>query len=777
MPGRLLCAVGAAALLPGAVCHGQLSIGTSFVGSTFSASGFIPPDTMGAIGPDHYIELINGRYAAFLKSNGAELESSSLNAFWNAAGAAPAGNSFDPRVLYDHDSGRWFAVSVDNAQGPNNFLVAVSDTSDPTDGWTGFKIDADSDNAQWADFPTVGINADALCVSANMFGSSFRVNILVLPKADLLLPVPTVANATLLESFTSTQVGSALQPVIDFDGDDPLALPILSRYSSSSLRRMTMLGPMTSPALSIGPLIGTTSFGTPPDADQPPMPFPKQDIDTGDSRFSGNVILRNGILWAVQTINSGGRAAVRFFKINAATDAMLHEDVISDPQLAFYYPSIAVNELGDLVIGFSGSSSTQAVACYAAAGLTSGGATTLFAPVRIQNGFNDYEIIDGSGRNRWGDYSATTLDPVDSTRFWTAQEFVIGEDEWATKITELILPHAAPNNDCANALPITGAQTPFTTLNTTTDGLDTSCDGGPEEPIDNDIWFLYTATCDGTATFSTCNNADFDTRIAVYDDVPCPPSVPLGCSDDAAECGPTSSASVAVLEGTTYLVRIGGGNGESGSGVLTVTCAPSTPPPNDNCVNATVVTNGTTPFTTLGATDDGLPFVCDAQAITPDKDVWFTWTATCTDVATISVCNEANFNTALAVYFPGACPPSSPVACNVNAEKCGLTSEVEVSVFEGIPYTIRIGGISGGTGSGNLTISCGPPCPWDCDGSGDGNANVSDLLALLGQYDPAAPNTCTGGSCDYDGNGCVDVVDLLMLLAHYTTDPGGAGCP
>ncbi len=69
-------------------------------------------------------------------------------------------------------------------------------------------------------------------------------------------------------------------------------------------------------------------------------------------------------------------------------------------------------------------------------------------------------------------------------------------------------------------------------------------------------------------------------------------------------------------------------------------------------------------------------------------------------------------------------------------------------------------------------------CPWDCDGSGDGNSNVSDLLALLGQYDPQAPVVCEGGeSCDFDCNGCVDVTDLLKLLAHYTTDPGGVGCP
>ncbi len=72
----------------------------------------------------------------------------------------------------------------------------------------------------------------------------------------------------------------------------------------------------------------------------------------------------------------------------------------------------------------------------------------------------------------------------------------------------------------------------------------------------------------------------------------------------------------------------------------------------------------------------------------------------------------------------------------------------------------------------------GPTCPWDCDGSGDGDVNSTDLLVLLAQFDASAPAVCDGGeSCDHDGNGCVDVSDLLKLLAHYTTDPSGIGCP
>ena len=67
-------------------------------------------------------------------------------------------------------------------------------------------------------------------------------------------------------------------------------------------------------------------------------------------------------------------------------------------------------------------------------------------------------------------------------------------------------------------------------------------------------------------------------------------------------------------------------------------------------------------------------------------------------------------------------------------------------------------------------------CPWDCDGSGDGNVNTLDLLAFLGQFDLTSPVNCTGGSCDYNNDGCADVLDLLQLLAHFA-DASGIGCP
>ena len=43
-------------------------LGTNFAGTNRAASGFIPPDTMGAVGPNHFIEIINGRYRVYNKA-------------------------------------------------------------------------------------------------------------------------------------------------------------------------------------------------------------------------------------------------------------------------------------------------------------------------------------------------------------------------------------------------------------------------------------------------------------------------------------------------------------------------------------------------------------------------------------------------------------------------------------------------------------------------------------------------------------------------------------
>ncbi|EDX83580.1 hypothetical protein S7335_760 [Synechococcus sp. PCC 7335] len=77
------------------------TIGLNFTSSTlFVNSNFIPPDTMGAVGPKHIVELINGRYTVYDKDDGTQLQTDSLRQFWRDSGILRS-DVFDPRVLYD----------------------------------------------------------------------------------------------------------------------------------------------------------------------------------------------------------------------------------------------------------------------------------------------------------------------------------------------------------------------------------------------------------------------------------------------------------------------------------------------------------------------------------------------------------------------------------------------------------------------------------------------------------------------------------------------------
>ncbi|MCA9289580.1 MAG: hypothetical protein KDA25_00535 [Phycisphaerales bacterium] len=152
-----------------------------------------------------------------------------------------------------------------------------------------------------------------------------------------------------------------------------------------------------------------------------------------------------------------------------------------------------------------------------------------------------------------------------------------GMNDYAASVSVLPSLIAPPPNDaCDEPVDIVAGATAFTTLDADTDGLPhTSCQFDGQTY--HDIWFRYVATCDGTLTLSTCNDAAYDTDLVVYaPDAPCPPddAFVLGCNDDAPGCaGFTSEVTVPVECDAAYLLRVGGwGATDQGEGVLTLTC-------------------------------------------------------------------------------------------------------------------------------------------------------------------------------------------------------------
>lgn len=420
------------------------SLGANFTTMTYSQSTGEPPDTMGAAGPNHFVAFNNDGFSIFNK-NGTLVSSTSPAAFWTGALGANPGGLTDPRILYDPASQRWFAVMVTTDQSTNNkILFARSNTADPTQGFKG--VSYTTNNGRFADFPALGLDANGVYVGTNNFtaGGSFRSEGLYsVPKADLLATNPTLARLTSFSALSANTVGFTLQAAVNYGPKLPTDPEIILANSNISSVRYNFT-PLNGTNGS-GATLGSTTVKTVQSTSNPtnsPQPASSNMLDNGDDRFSSNVVQMGNFLYLVQNITVSGRSAVRWTIANATTFNIVQQGTISDPTLSLFYPSIAVNASGDVVVGFSGSSTTTYASTYAVVGSSAGGAaggTLAFGtPIQTKAGSNYY---DG---NRWGDYSATTPDPTDPGIFWTHQEYAAARLfsgtnwNWATEATEII---------------------------------------------------------------------------------------------------------------------------------------------------------------------------------------------------------------------------------------------------------------------------------------------------------------------------------------------------
>ncbi len=436
----------------------QLLIGQNFAGSDQAQSGYIPPDTEGSIGPNSYAELVNGTFAVYSRTGTSQM-SESLDQFWTNAGVIPSNYAYDPRIIYDKSSGRWFASSLDNLGQSNSFLVAYSKTSDPMGGWVGYKIPSfGSGTTNWADFDTLGVNSNGVYLGANYFpisGNNYYTGFVAIPKTPFI--------AGLNPSFTQflqvdpNNTGYSVQPSLDLNGSFS-AENLLSDYNTPAGLLQTSVITLGNPGTLTSSPSGviTTSYVVPPNAQQPGG---VNSLDAGDNRFSSSVqafvnpITGKQELWGVQTVLDNGVPALHWVRIDVATNSIVQDGLINDPNsvMNYFYGSIAVSNAG-VVIGFNGSSPNQFISSYAVGGLFNAFGNVSFGnPILLKAGSGVYSQLAKSV-NRWGDYSATTVDPLNPNSFWTIQELSSSNNSWSTQITQLLIPQSSPNVPEPNTL-------------------------------------------------------------------------------------------------------------------------------------------------------------------------------------------------------------------------------------------------------------------------------------------------------------------------------------
>jgi len=419
-----------------------------------------PPDTCGAAGPNHFVEVVNRNFAVYNKSTGDELINILLGSFL-------PGSNGDPRVLYDQYSDRWFIIVADFI---SQIYLAVSMSDDPTGSWfkCNFVVSQGSDAGKWPDYPTLGVDVDGIYIAAYMVGGSSKMSIFGLDKAPLIAPNPSLGD---IYAFRELPWEGAIQPVHAFDTSE--GEYFVSRMSSTSIRIRRLTNLLTDPILTELGYATIPSHSEPPDA---PALGSTTPLDTVGHRLM-NAVYRDGYIWTAHCINVGGRAASRWYKIDVFNTTLADYGTIEDSAMYYYFPSIMVNAGGDVVMGFSGSHSGQYAAAYYTGRLANDPPGVMAPPVLLKAGEASYNLIDGYGRNRWGDYSLCSLDPTNEQTLWTIQEYAhshneSGENRWGTWIGELAFnrPPETPDAPDGPDEGVTGVEYTFTAVTSDPDG-------------------------------------------------------------------------------------------------------------------------------------------------------------------------------------------------------------------------------------------------------------------------------------------------------------------
>lgn len=287
------------------------------------------------------------------------------------------------------------------------------------------------------------------------------------------------------------------------------------------------------------------------------------------------------------------------------------------------------------------------------------------------------------------------------------------------------------NDDCAQATPLFDGVTSFRTENATTDGPShplSGCDQNGTTTIWNDVWFDYTASCSGILVTSTCGDASFDTRVAVYSTCACPASDAelIDCNDNALGCAGNTSEAIAdgVVAGNCYKIRAGATGDLVGIGDLTTQCIG-----NDTCQAATsmVVGAGVSGNTQYVNADDAIGPEC-GLGLPDSPGMWYTVPGTGRLMnATLT---GATHDSRLTVY-QGGC---GSLTCVDDADNIGGSGEIASWCSStGTTYHILVHGSGGDSGPFTLTV---------------GDQSCSDS------------NMCTNDTC---------VVDACVNTPNYDT--------
>jgi hypothetical protein len=457
-----------------------------------------PPDPVGDVGPNHYVEMVNLAFAVYDKQGNLLLGPVDTGTLWSGFPVEDCTDpSGDPIVLYDQLEDRWLLTQF-TTRGPVYYdCVAVSQTGDPTGAYYRYAFVTQPDpelpgGTFFPDYPKYGVWTHSYIMTTRDFGdvTGYGISVYALEKRKMIAGNP---NARAVQFFLDSNVvplnliGDGLLPP-DIDGTrrplDHVAAPIVgtqddnasygAAFDALNVWELSIKWNATPDAsLKLATQLPVASFDSifpcaPTSRDclpQPGITNPAQflDILSYRQRATHRLAYRNfGTYEALVTNQSveatPGMAGVRWYEIRRnytvpskkAWQYTVYQQGTYAPAdgVHRWMGSAAMDRQGNIALGYSVVNGVAVYPGIRAAGRLAGdplGAMTL----------PELTIIAGTGvqrttNSRWGDYTSLNVDPTDDCTFWYVNEYytLAGQNSsaagWQTRIASFKLPGCSP---------------------------------------------------------------------------------------------------------------------------------------------------------------------------------------------------------------------------------------------------------------------------------------------------------------------------------------------
>jgi len=402
-----------------------------------------PPDTDGAVGPNHYVQVVNQGLAVFSKTGTVMMGPMDTSMVWSGfAGICSTNGYGDGVVRYDQLADRWvisqfaFVVQGQSTVAPYIQCIAISTSPDPTGTYTRYQYSFDNN---LNDYPKIAMWPDAYYLTYNIFPNGTSSNGAKVCAMDRTKMIAGDSTAT-TQCFSLTNDFGLL--VSDLDGKTlpPTGAPvhIVDLNDGTSLDYFSLHVDFATPANS--KLSAASTITVPAYTAQSTRVATKNgNLDTLSDRAMNRFVYRNfgdhEALVLAHSITTG----VRWYEIRTpATPTVFQSGTYAPDATTRWMPSIAMDSVGDIALVYTATSSTTFASIKYAARASTDPAGTL--------GYSEGTLATGYGTNpsnitRWGDYASINIDPTDDCTFWATHEYyAMGKTSWSTRIASFTLP-------------------------------------------------------------------------------------------------------------------------------------------------------------------------------------------------------------------------------------------------------------------------------------------------------------------------------------------------